>query len=113
MNLTSSELDPEVDEFDFAAIEKAACQIVSPPRVAIAAASMECELHHAVSLGTGPGGANLVVGRIVWFHLSDRLIHEQGEFDSKRLDTIGRMGGVDYARTRDRFEIPRPPRPNH
>lgn len=108
MNLTSSELDPEVDEFEFASIEKASCLQVSPPRVANASAALECELVEAITLGTGPGGANLVIGRIVWLHLADRLFDQQGEFLSAQLDTIGRMGGQDYVRTRDRFTLSRP-----
>ena len=108
MNLSSSELDADVDEFDFASVDKASCQRVSPPRVAQASAAMECELVEAITLGTGPGGANLVIGRILWLHLDQRLFDEQGQFDAKRLDTIGRMGGQDYVRTRDRFSLPRP-----
>lgn len=111
MNMTSCELDAGVDEFDFALIDKASCHVVSPPRVANAAAAIECELHEAIALGTGPGGANLVIGRIVWMHLADRLFDAQGEFDPMRLDTIGRMGGDDYVRTHDRFTLARPMRP--
>ena len=111
MNMTSCELEADVDEFDFASVDKTPCQVVSPPRVATASAAMECELHEAIALGSGPGGANLVIGRIVWIHLADRLIDSQGEFDARQLDTIGRMGGDDYVRTSDRFTMPRPPRP--
>lgn len=113
MNLTASELDADVDEFDFASIGKQPSQVVAPPRVATASAAMECQLHEAISLGTGPGGANLVIGRIVWIHLADRLFDSEGEFDARRLDTIGRMGGEDYVRTSDRFAMPRPPRATH
>ncbi len=111
MNMTSSEWDADVDEFELAAVEKASCQVVSAPRVANASAAMECELLQAITLGTGPGGANLVIGRIVWIHLADRLMDADGDFDAKQLDTIGRMGGNDYVRTRERFTLPRPPRP--
>ena len=57
MNLTACELDADVDEFEFAAIDKADCQVVSPPRVANASAAIECQLQEAITLGTGPGGA--------------------------------------------------------
>jgi flavin reductase (DIM6/NTAB) family NADH-FMN oxidoreductase RutF len=79
--------------------------------VASAAAAIECELLEAISLGTGPGGANVVIGRIVWMHLAEHLFDPQGTFDARRLDTIGRMGGQEYVRTGDRFELPRPRRP--
>lgn len=111
MNLTSCEVEADVDEFAFASIEKAACQKIAPPRVACAAASLECELLQSITLGSGPGGANLVIGRIVWIHLAEHLFDDQGQFESSRLKTIGRMGDADYVRTGDRFSMPRPKTP--
>lgn len=111
MNLTSLEVEPDIDEFEMADIAKVESVHVAPPRVAASAASFECELHQAIALGTGPGGANLVIGRIVSMHVSDALLDASGELDDWRLDTIGRMGGDQYARTSDRFSLPRP-KPN-
>jgi len=108
MNLTSAELDSEVDEFEFAAIDKAESKVVTPPRVARCAAAFECELHQTIQLAAGPGGANIVIGRIVWLHVGDELLDEQGNFDAARMNTIGRMGGDGYVRTSDRFSMPRP-----
>ena len=65
---------------------------------------MECELLTSMQLGVGPGGANLVVGRILSIYLSDSLIGEDGRPVPSRVDTIGRMGGPTYAKTNDRFE---------
>ena len=111
MNLTSAEFEPDVDEFEMAAIDKLESTRVSPPRVAASAAALECELFQAIVLGTGPAGANLVIGRIVTMHVDDALLDEQGNFDAARFNTIGRMGGDEYVRTNDRFSIPRPKRP--
>ena len=111
MNVTSAEFGFEIDEFEMAGIEKVESECVSPPRVAGVAAALECELHQAIQLGTGPGGANLVIGRIVRIHVGDQLLSEVGEFDAPRLETVGRMGGEDYVRTSDRFSMPRPKRP--
>lgn len=108
MNLTSAEVEPDVDEFEMAAIDKRDSTCVSPPRVAASAAAFECELYQAIGLGTGPGGANLVIGRILNVHVADELLDQQGNFDAARLKTIGRMGGDQYVRTSDRFSLPRP-----
>ena len=112
MNLTSCELTPDQDEFEFASVAREASLHVNPPRVAKAAAAMECETHEVIALGTGPGGANLVIGRILWIHVDDRLFDADGEFAASRLDTIGRMGDADYVRTRERFSMQRPRRPS-
>ena len=106
MNMTSKELKPDEDEFEWASLAKAESSVVKPPRVAVAAAAMECVLHSAITLGTGPGGANLIIGRIVHLHIDDKYI--DGEtLASDRLHTVGRMGGSQYCRTEDRFELER------
>lgn len=112
MNQTSAEYEPNVDEFEMTATAKAESIRVKPPRVAAAAAAFECELHQATQFGSGPGGANLVVGRIVWMHVADALFDEQGTFRGSQLCTIGRLGGTDYVRTSDRFELQRPAAPS-
>ena len=89
-------------------IDKLESSCVVPPRVAESEAAMECEVHQVMNLGTGPGGANLVIGRIVCIHAADHLLDDNGKFEPSRLHTIGRMDGPGYVRTRDRFSIPRP-----
>ncbi|TWU48753.1 Flavin reductase like domain protein [Rubripirellula tenax] len=108
MNRTAAELPPGEDEFEFADVAKAVSTLVRPPRVASAVASMECELHSAIAIGSGPGGANLVLGRIVWIHVQDDCVDHNGSAITERLDTIGRMAGDQYSRTADRFVIARP-----
>lgn len=112
MNQTSAEYDPGVDEFEQVGLEKRPSVRVRPPRVAEAAGAFECELLQAIQLGTGPGGANLVIGRIVWIHVDDRCVDDQGRLRGHSPATIGRIGGPAYVRTDDRFEMPRPPRPD-
>ncbi|MEM9589675.1 MAG: flavin reductase, partial [Planctomycetota bacterium] len=108
MNLTAKTVKPDVDEFELAELQAAACRQVDVPRVAAAEAHFECELMQSIQLGTGPGGANLVIGRIVWIEVDDRLIRDSGRLDETKLGTIGRMGGAGYVRTADRIELPRP-----
>ena len=72
---------------------------------------MECRVHQILELGQGAGGANLVIGQIVWIHVAAELFNDEDQFLSEEFDTIGRMGGNAYSRTRDRFSLERPPRP--
>jgi hypothetical protein len=41
-------------------------------------------------------------------HVANTVIGAGGYPDPDRLDLVGRMGGTDYVRTRDRFSIDRP-----
>lgn len=108
MNMTAAEAGADEDEFVMAELAKAPGVCVDVPRVAVASAAMECQLHSAITLGTGPGGANMVIGRIVHFYFDDRIVHPDGSINATELPTVGRMGGNTYAKTRDQFEIDRP-----
>ena len=108
MNLSSAELPPDESEFELTGIETAASNIVKPPRVQASPVSLEFMLLHHLALAPGPGGANMVVGKIVHLHLNDAVLDEAGWADPGLLDLIGRLGGATYCRTTDRFDLPRP-----
>lgn len=107
MNQCGAPYEAGVNEFEAAGVTAAESTQIRPARVSEAPASFECVLHTALSLGTGPGGANLVVGRIVAIHIDDDVLDDKGRADPARLDTIGRMGGISYTRTTDRFDLER------
>jgi flavin reductase (DIM6/NTAB) family NADH-FMN oxidoreductase RutF len=54
-----------------------------------------------------PGGGSLIIGEVFRFHIDDSIV-ENFRVDPDKLRAIGRMGGNDYARTRNRFEMIRP-----
>ena len=68
---------------------------------------MECETLQVVRTNPGhPAGGNVVIGRVVHIYLDDALVNERLHIDAERLRAIGRMGGLGYATTRERFELP-------
>ena len=105
MQLTSSELPPEESEFELAGLEAADSVVVGVPRVRRAPVSFECRLLQHLALGDGPGGANIVIGRIVHMHIDDSVLDDTGFADPELLDLIGRLGGTEYCRIRDRFDL--------
>jgi flavin reductase (DIM6/NTAB) family NADH-FMN oxidoreductase RutF len=108
MNESSAELPYEQNEFEFAKVTQAPSVKVKPPRVKESPIHMECVVHQIVNVGTGPIGANVVIGRIVWLDIADSVLDDKGQIDPRKLDTIGRMGGALYSRTTELFELPRP-----
>jgi len=108
MNATSEEVGYDVSELERCGLHAMPSERVLPPRVAEAKASFECVLHQIVRVGEGPLAANLVIGRIVLIHAADAVVRADGTIDPEALDTIGRLGGSDYTRTRERFTLPRP-----
>ena len=102
-----SAVRPDVDEFELAGLTAVPSEIVRAPRVKESKISMECKLYEVVEIGRENFGGAFVMGEIVRFHVADEL------FDNYRIDpdglrTIGRMGGMSYTRTRDRFDLERP-----
>jgi flavin reductase (DIM6/NTAB) family NADH-FMN oxidoreductase RutF len=107
MNLTSGDYDATVSEFEAANVASASSQLVRPRRVAESPVSFECKLHQILDFNPGPEGGSLVIGEIVSIHVDDRHLKE-GRLDRNSLDLIGRMGGLQYTRTTERFELERP-----
>jgi flavin reductase (DIM6/NTAB) family NADH-FMN oxidoreductase RutF len=107
MNLTSGEYDAAINEFEVAKLASAPSKLVRPRRVAESPVSFECKLHQILDFNSGPEGGSLVIGEIVSVHISDQHIKE-GRIDRNSLDLIGRMGGLQYTRTAQRFEMVRP-----
>jgi flavin reductase (DIM6/NTAB) family NADH-FMN oxidoreductase RutF len=107
MNLTSGEYDASIDEFEVAKLASAPSKIVQPPRVAKSPVSFECKLHQILEFNPEPEGSSLVIGEIVSIYIDDQHMKE-GRLDRNSLDLIGRMGGIQYTRTTERFEMVRP-----
>jgi flavin reductase (DIM6/NTAB) family NADH-FMN oxidoreductase RutF len=110
MNACASLLPHGESEFERFGIAAAPSVAVRPPRVAAAPVAFECALHNIVRIGEGPLAANVVFGRILRAHIADAVLGADGAVDPAKLDTVGRMGGEDYCRTRDRFALKRPDR---
>lgn len=103
MQLSSKQYEKLTDEFIESKVDAAESRIVSPPRVAGAPVSMECVLHRII-----PAGRNqLVLGRMVCYHIRDDVYMEKDKVDPEALKPIGRMAS-DYAVIREFFSLPNP-----
>jgi flavin reductase (DIM6/NTAB) family NADH-FMN oxidoreductase RutF len=107
MNITSGEYDASVNEFELAKVMPEPSKVVRPPRVAESPVSFECRLHQILDFSPAPTGGSLVIGEIVAIHINDAHIKDR-KLDRNSLDMIGRMGGIQYSRTTERFEMVRP-----
>ncbi len=93
-------------EFDLVGLTPAKSVAVRPPRVLESPVSFECKAVQIIRTNPGePAGGNIVIGRVVHIHVADELIDERFHTDPAKLGAIGRMGGLVYCRTTDRFEM--------
>ncbi|RTZ71487.1 MAG: flavin reductase family protein [Candidatus Neomarinimicrobiota bacterium] len=109
---TSTDFEPEVNEFEVSGLTPEPCQKIAPPKVAEAKISFECKLNQIVPVGNeGPGGGFVVIGTIVLFHIDDD-VYEDGYINLEKLRPIGRLAGNMYTRTTDKLEIIRKIKPD-
>ena len=109
MNITAIDFDKQVNELAEAGLHTAPSSRVKPPRIAESPVSFECERLVIVEVGVDRG---VVLGSVLAIHIRDEFVLDPVRcyVDTPKLDLIGRMhGGGWYARTTDRFELPRIP----
>jgi len=104
---TSEPLPPEVDEFEYAGLEKAPSRLVKPPRVAASPIQFECRYYGTLTL---PGTRNttphsVVIGQVLAVHISDDCITADGRVDVLRIRPLARMGYLDYTSVTEIFQI--------
>ncbi|RNF36315.1 flavin reductase family protein [Paracoccus methylarcula] len=106
VNASSAPLPAGVNEFEAAGIEAAECESIDCPRVAGAAAALECRMTRVLPLA---GKANFVVfGVVTGVHIRDDCIVE-GRFDPRAAGGwMARLGYKDYTAVQELFEMERP-----
>ncbi|MDP5100665.1 MAG: flavin reductase family protein [Nonlabens sp.] len=109
MSLSSTEYAAGVNEFTKSGLTEAPSDIVKPPRVAESPVQFECKVKDIIELGQEGGAGNLIICEIVMVHVNDAVLDEQLRIDPFKIDTVARMGGNWYCRSKDAmFEVPKP-----
>ena len=107
MNITAIDFPKEVNELSEAGLNIAPSSKLKPPRIAESPVAFECERLVVVEVGVDRA---VVLGKVVAIHVADEFVLDPVRcyIDTPNLDLIGRMHGRGwYARTTDRFEMPR------
>jgi len=107
MNASSAAMPAGISEFAACGIDAAECETIDCPRVAAAAAALECRATDIIPLA---GDGNwLVTGVVTGVHLRDDCVIE-GRFDPRLSGGgwLGRMGYKDYTVVSTLFEMERP-----
>lgn len=107
MNRCAADVPPEMDEFVLSGLTPLASDLVAPPRVAESHVQMECRLLRTVEVSDRPMGGTLVLGEVLRFHVRAEIVDDY-RIDPEKLRAIGRMAGLTYVRTHDRFDMARP-----
>jgi flavin reductase (DIM6/NTAB) family NADH-FMN oxidoreductase RutF len=107
MNETATDFPHGTSEFDAAGLTPVPSERVKAPRLKESPVNFECERYEIIHIGPeGAGGGSLVIGRVVLLHVDDSIL-TNGKVDYERYHPVGRLGGMDYTKTRDRFVMVR------
>lgn len=110
MSETSASVGRDINEFDLAGLEMAACEQISVPRVLGAHSALECKLTNIVRQKDISGNDTdswTVFGQVVGVHIDESVLTD-GRFDLTKAKPVARLGYRDYAVVREVFELKRP-----
>lgn len=109
MSLSSTEYPDGVNEFLKSGLTEVASDIVKPPRVQEAPVQFECKVNDVIKLGNEGGAGNLIIAEVVKLHIKETILDADGKIDANKIDTVARMGGNWYNRSREgMFEVIKP-----
>lgn len=108
MNLTSQPIAANESEFELAGLTPIASSLVKPPRVKECKITMECEMvHHYKLENLKTGGATIVIGKIVLFHIDESVLLENYKINLETYKPIARLAGSNYSKLGEIFSIKR------
>lgn len=110
MNASSANFDPHENEFEALGLETIPADLVDAPRLLNAPVAMECELADLITYGD-EWKTHLVIGKALRWHVREDLLLEDKYIDPAKLQPVGRLGGTNYCRTQDIFQMERTYRP--
>ncbi|MDH5508462.1 MAG: flavin reductase family protein [Anaerolineae bacterium] len=109
MNITATELPPQVNEFELAGLTPGKSKSVRPPRLSESPVNFECKVSQIVEIGAGAGSGNIVIGEVLHLHIADEVLLPNYRIDTQALNPVGRLAGPNYARVHDIISVDRPP----
>jgi len=106
----SADFPKGVNEFGMVGFTMEPSDIITPPRVRESPVHFECRVLQVIETGDQPAAGNLVLCRILRFHMDPAIFGPDGRIDPHLIDLAGRLGGDYYVRASGEavFEVPKP-----
>lgn len=103
MVASAAEVAEEVDEAEVTGLETVPSKRVTTPRLARAAAALECRLHQVIQVYE----SHMALGRIEHIYVADEVIR-QDRVVAEILAPVARLGGALYTTVTHSYRIDRP-----
>jgi flavin reductase (DIM6/NTAB) family NADH-FMN oxidoreductase RutF len=109
-SLSSSPFPKGVNEFIKAGFTPLSSELVQPFRVKESPVQLECKVVEVKELGKDGGAGNLVICEILRMHISETVLNDEKQIDTRKIDLVARMGDNWYCRASGDalFEVQKP-----
>lgn len=108
INKTVASINPKDNELDLTELNTISSDLIDIPAIKEAKIRFECQLEQMILLGSEDDGADLIIGKIVKYHIQDDVYFGDSKIDAKQLKPVARLAGNDYAKLGEQFTIERP-----
>jgi flavin reductase (DIM6/NTAB) family NADH-FMN oxidoreductase RutF len=106
MHVSSYEIPEQESEFEKTGLTPVPALLVQHPRIAEAAASLECRVERRIEFGPE---RELVIGEILLVHAREGVVDPATKrVSEKNYRPVGRLFASRYCTTRQRFDLPGP-----
>jgi len=108
MNLSSKNVNRDVDEFLLTKLKKRKSRLVKSPSVADSPVNLECKLLKIIKLKSNTKKySTMIIGEVIGIYIKDSFI-KNGRVDSVSMRYVARMGYSEYTTVASRFNMKRP-----
>ncbi|MCD7035911.1 flavin reductase family protein [Metabacillus sp. GX 13764] len=109
-NETSAGVPADVSEVEMTGLETVESTKVSVPGLVNAKVRFECATETIIPLGgtKGEPSCDLLIGRILHYHLDQEVYQDNGHTDYRKLKPVSRLAGNDYGKLGELFALKRP-----
>jgi flavin reductase (DIM6/NTAB) family NADH-FMN oxidoreductase RutF len=107
MNLSSKDVNHDIDEFLLTNLKKRKSRKVKVPSVAESPVNLECKLLKIIKLkSNNKKNSSMIIGEVVGIYIKDSFI-KKGRVDSVAMRYVARMGYSEYTTVASRFKMKR------
>lgn len=108
MNTTAQAIPSDESEFDLAGLTPIPSVFVQAPRVKECLVTLECEMvHHYFLEDHKNGGACIIVGKVLLFHVDEKVLLEGTKINMDIYKPVARLAGSNYSKLGEIFSIKR------
>jgi len=108
MNTTSQAIPSNESEFELAGLTPLQSVLIKAPRVKECFVTLECEMvHHYFLEDHKNGGACIIVGKVLLFHVDEKVLLEGTKINMDIYKPVARLAGSNYSKLGEIFSIKR------